>query len=273
MKNNKHKPEHFIDTISRLFVKDNNVSQMNVRDITFQVTDDCPMACTYCYQGHKGHLKMSSKIGKTAIDLLFRLYDEDKGTFINHNTEGIILNFIGGEPLMNIRVIDDICTYFLNTCLEKNHPWLKRFRIGLISNGALYFEPEVQNFLKKFDGFVDFSVTIDGPKEIHDACRVYHNGKGNFDDAYAAMKHFNNTYYENLGTKVTIAPENLHNLNKIIDFFIAEGMYSINANCVFEAEWTKNHAKLFYNELRKMADKLLTLNEDVYISLFDESIG
>ena len=32
-----------------------------VRDITFQVTDDCPMACTYCYQGHKGQKKRPEK--------------------------------------------------------------------------------------------------------------------------------------------------------------------------------------------------------------------
>lgn len=271
--NAKYMPEHFVDFVRRLYVEDQLETQMCVRDVTFQVTDDCPMSCTYCYQGHKGHRKMSKEIGKMGVDLLFKMYDENKGTFINHKTQGLILNFIGGEPLMNIDVIDYICTYFFETCIEKNHPWLKCFRIGLISNGALYFDEKVQDFLKKFSGFVDFSVTIDGPKEIHDSCRVYHNGKGNFDDAYAAMKHFNSTYYENLGTKVTIAPDNLHNLNRIIDFFISEGMRVVNANCVHEAEWNIENAKLFYSELKTMADKMLELNGDVYVSLFSETVG
>lgn len=249
-----------------------NKTESRVRTITFQITDDCPMSCTYCYQGNKGHRKMNKEIAKRGVDLLFDMYEKNEGTFINHNTKAIVLDFIGGEPLMNIEVIDYVCEYFMERCLEVNHPWLYTWRASMISNGALYFEPKVQEFLKKFDGFVSFGITIDGPKEIHDACRVYHDGKGNFDDAYAAMKHFNETYFHNSSTKVTIAPENINNINYIIDFFINEGMDDIHANCVFEAEWTIEHAKKFYVELKKMADKLLSLNKEVYVSLFEENM-
>lgn len=240
------------------------------RDVTFQVTDDCPMSCSYCYQGHKGHKKMSKEVAKQGVDLLFHMYEENNSPFINRKTKAIILDFIGGEPLMAIDIIDYICTYFVQKCLELDHPWLYTWRASMTSNGALYFEPKVQEFLHKFKGFVSFSITLDGPKEIHDSCRVYHDGRGNFDDAYAAMKHFNSHYYEELGTKVTIAPENLHNLNKIVDFFIGEGMKLIHANCVNEAKWTYDQAKLFYAELKKMADRLLELNDETTISLFNE---
>ena len=240
------------------------------RNVTFQVTDDCPMSCSYCYQGHKGHKKMSKEVAKQGVDLLFHMYEENNSPFINKKTKAIILDFIGGEPLMAIDIIDYICTYFVQKCLELDHPWLYTWRASMTSNGALYFEPKVQEFLHKFKGFVSFSITLDGPKEIHDSCRVYHDGRGNFDDAYAAMKHFNSHYYEELGTKVTIAPENLHNLNKIVDFFIGEGMKLIHANCVNEAKWTYDQAKLFYAELKKMADRLLELNDETTISLFNE---
>ena len=240
------------------------------RNVTFQVTDDCPMSCSYCYQGHKGHKKMSKEVAKQGVDLLFHMYEENNSPFINRKTKAIILDFIGGEPLMAIDIIDYICTYFVQKCLELDHPWLYTWRASMTSNGALYFEPKVQEFLHKFKGFVSFSITLDGPKEIHDSCRVYHDGRGNFDDAYAAMKHFNSHYYEELGTKVTIAPENLHNLNKIVDFFIGEGMKLIHANCVNEAKWTYDQAKLFYSELKKMADRLLELNDETTISLFNE---
>lgn len=243
------------------------------RNITFQVTDDCPMSCTYCYQGHKGHNFMSFDVAKKGVDLLFDMYKKDSDPFINHNTKAIILDFIGGEPLMAIDVIDYICTYFVQKCIELDHPWLYTWRASMTTNGALYFDERVQKFLKKFSGNISMGITLDGPKEIHDACRVYHDGRGNFDDAYAAMKHFNSNYYKELGTKVTIAPGNLKNLNKIIDFFVSEGMKIIHANCVYEEEWTIDQAKTFYSELKVMADKLLDLNDETTISLFDELIA
>ena len=89
---------------------------------------------------------------------------------------------------INIEIIDYICSYFMKRCVEENHPWIYTWRASMISNGALYFDPRVQNFLKKFRGFVSFGITIDGPKEIHNACRIYHDGHGNFDDSKTSCR-------------------------------------------------------------------------------------
>lgn len=263
------------DAIAHMYMKDVKLEEHEslTRNVTFQVTDDCTAKCTYCYQGHKGHRMMSKDVAKRGVDLLFKMWDENKGTFINQKTKAIILEFIGGEPLMNIDIIDYICSYFVDQCIKRHHPWLYTWRASMISNGSLYFDPKVQSFLEKFKGFVSFGITLDGPKEVHDACRVYPDGRGNFDDAYAALKHFNSHYYEELGTKCTIAPENLHNMNKIVEFFINEGMTEINANCVYEAEWTDEQAQFFYQELKKMTDYILSLKEEPYVSLFQDHIG
>lgn len=262
------------DTIARMFRdSDTPNGQFVTRNITFQVTDACNAACTYCYQHSKGNRMMTKETAKKVVDLLFDMYDKDEGTFINHYTKAIVLDFIGGEPLLNIDVIDYTCTYFMEQCFVRNHPWLYTWRASMISNGAMYFDPRVQAFLKKFRGFISFGITVDGPKEIHDSCRVYHDGRGNFEDAYAALKHFNKNYYEILGTKVTIAPENLGDINRIVEFFVNEGMYTIHANPVFEAEWTIKQGQKFYTELKKMADYLLGLDKDVQVSLFQEFIG
>lgn len=94
------------------------------RNITFQVTDDCCMNCSYCYQGHKGHRIMSKEVARKGVDILFDMYEKNDSPFINKKTKAIILDFIGGEPLMAVDVIDYICTYFVQKCLELDHPWL-----------------------------------------------------------------------------------------------------------------------------------------------------
>lgn len=260
------KSENFQNFIERLYPGN------QLRNITFQVTDDCPCACTYCYQGHKGHNFMSSETGKKIVDLLFQMYDEDDKTKpINKTVKGIILDFIGGEPLMNITAIREISNYFFERCLQENHPWVYHSRISICSNGALYFQKEVQEFFKEFKNFISLTITLDGPREIHDACRVYHNGKGNFNDAYKAYKHFSENYYKINDTKATIAPENLPYLNTIMDFFINLGIENIAANCVFEAEWTEEHAQLFYKQLKILANKLLQ-HDNFSSTLFDDRL-
>ena len=47
--------EEFTDTLGRYFGSPN---VEKTRTITFQITDDCNLCCSYCYQINKGHHKM-----------------------------------------------------------------------------------------------------------------------------------------------------------------------------------------------------------------------
>ena len=244
------------------------------RNITFQVTDDCCLKCSYCYQGHKGHAMMSKETGKRIVDLLFKLYDENKeNSVINHHTYGIILDFIGGEPFMNVEVMDCIVDYFIDQCLEKDHIWLTNFRISISTNGVLYFQPQVQHFIQKYKNLLSMNVTIDGPKKVHDLCRVDYDGNGSFDKAMAAWEHWYHTIGTNpLDTKVTISPENLELMEDIFDFFLSKGCKSIHANPVFEHKWTIEEAQLYYCILIRLAERLLQ-TEGAESTLFSENRG
>lgn len=259
----------FNDQLINIYQYDNLILPQ-VRNITFQVTNDCCCNCSYCYQINKGHKYMTQEIAKQIIDLLFQMYNNtNEKIVINQNTIGLILDFIGGEPLMNLSIIDYVCSYFLDTCLKLDHTWVNKWRANITSNGALYFKNDTQDFLNKFYGLVSFGITVDGPKEIHDRCRKYFDGRGNFDDAYAAMKDCQKRFGLK-NTKVTIAPENLKEINTIADFFIEEGITEINANPIFEHPWTIEEAQLYYKELKQMANTLLKKPE-IYCSLFIDS--
>ena len=259
--------KNFSDQMGQ-FYKDGRIC-----NVTFQTTDSCNCACTYCYQTNKCNNFMTIETGRKGVDLLFKLYEEDNPLYpINKTTTGIVLEFIGGEPLLNVPVMDDICSYFFEKCIELNHPWTYRTRIGFISNGTLYFNEEVQNFLKKFDHLLSFSITIDGPQEIHDLCRVYPNGQGTFSDVYRAVKHYSEHYHPMDNTKVTLAPENIHELSTIAKFFIDNNIETIMANCAYEPEWTVEHAKIFYQQLKELTPILLE-HPRTYLWLFDETIG
>ena len=86
------------------------------------------MACTYCYQNHKTNNRMSWETIQPFLDELL----EDRNELINTTTAGgLILDFIGGEPLMEIELIDKICTYIFNYMILHHHPWLLKTKISL----------------------------------------------------------------------------------------------------------------------------------------------
>ena len=212
---------------------------------------------------------MSKKTAEEIVDLLFKLYDEDKeGAVINHHTHGIILDFIGGEPFMNVDVIESTIEYFLDKCYNLDHEWLTNFRASISSNGILYFDPKVQHCLQKYGDFISLNITIDGPKEVHDLCRLDYNGNGSFDRAIAAWDHWlKNRGIKQVNTKVTISPENLDQMETIFDFFLDRGCLEVNANPIFEHKWTVEEAQRYYKILIHLADKLLTV-DNAHSSLF-----
>lgn len=121
--------EQYSERLSRLYPELHEpvgTEKILTQTVTFQVTDDCNLACKYCYQTHKGKKKMSFETAKKMVDLLLS-GNKGVGDYINpQKSPGLIIDFIGGEPLLEIELIDQICSYTINRMIELNHPWLTR---------------------------------------------------------------------------------------------------------------------------------------------------
>ena len=99
--------EQFSEWIPKLYpeiktYEENSELRLLSRTFTFQVTDACNLACTYCYQINKGIRRMSFETAKLAVD---KLLSGDSGfdQYINpKKVPAIILEFIGGEPFLEI---------------------------------------------------------------------------------------------------------------------------------------------------------------------------
>lgn len=221
-----------------------------------------------CYQFNKTNMRMSFETAKKFIDNLL----SDKYGYINrYNSPAIILEFIGGEPLLEINLTRKIYEYFLDQCYELNHPWFTLHRVSICSNGLQYFDEEVQDFFKEYAGNISFNISIDGNKELHDACRIQPNGEGSYDVDMLALNHFNKHYTAERNSKMTLAPSNISHLFDSVVDFINHDMKCINLNCVFEEGWDQNTAKIEYDQLKKLADYILDNDlENLYIAIFNE---
>ena len=257
------KSEDYANFITRLYGVDQQAAT-----ITFQVTENCCMACSYCYQHNKSTKSMPFETAKVVIDKLLN----DELDIKKENTKAIVFDFIGGEPLMEIDLIEEILIYFLDQATQKNHPWANYFIFSIGSNGILYETPKVQRFFDKYHNFCSFGVSIDGNKELHDACRVDLEGKGTYDRAISALLDYNSKYSKDMSTKMTLSPFNISYLYDATINMINIGFTEINLNCVFEEGWNLSHAQIMYKELKKVADYLIDneLYSKIYYRLFEE---
>lgn len=244
------------------------------RTVTFQVTDKCNLACTYCYQINKSVRRMKFEDAKLFVDKLLSGEDGFSEYVSVKNSPGIVIEFIGGEPFLEVDLIDQIVDYFRLRTIELNHPWADKFCISICSNGVLYTDPKVQKFLQKNKDCISFSVTLDGNKELHDACRVFPDGRGSYDLAeYATQDWMNRGYY--MGSKITISPDNLPYIYDALMHIVGLGYTEVNANCVYEAEWTDEQAGQLYHLMKKFADFMLSDNKYKLLdcSLYQSTLG
>ena len=259
-----------IEKICQLHGEEHKICTLSV---TFQVTDACNLQCSYCYQINKQHHVMSLQIAKDFIDILL----ENKANISNYinitDIPAVILDFIGGEPFLQIDLIEEITEYFRQRTIELNHPWQYTYMLSICSNGTLYFTPKVQQYIKKHQDKLSFNISIDGNKKLHDTCRVFPDGSGSYDQAIAAVHHFKKYYKNDISTKMTLSPTNIMYTSDAIINLIDEQYKDIFANCIFEKGWNIDHAKIYYYELKKIADYILAndLEEELYFSIFSFS--
>ena len=223
----------------------------NAKVITFVVTQDCNLRCKYCYMtGKQSEHKMTFETAKKAMDYFFaeksRLFDDDY----------LILEFIGGEPLLEIELIDKIVDYFKIKIYEENCAWFGRYRIGISTNGILYSSEKVQRFIEKNINSLSIGISIDGTKEKHDLQRVYPDGSGSYDDVSKNIRLWKKQF-PFATTKVTIGHDDLPYTFESIVHLWNLGINEVPANVVFEDVWEEGDDIVFEEQLKRLADYII----------------
>lgn len=155
----------------------------------------------------------------------------------------------------------------------RDHRWLNRFRLSICSNGTLYFDERVRNYIAKNAHHLSFSISIDGNKKLHDSCRIFPDGSGSYDVAMAAVKDYLENFGASMGSKMTIAPGNVNYVAEAVESLIENGYTNINLNCVYEEGWDADYAKILYAQLKELADYIFEngLQNDIFLSIFDDN--
>ena len=241
------------------------------KSITFIVTKDCQLACKYCYLVGKNETeRMTWDKAKAAIDYILD-HEEDR----NFKQESVVFDFIGGEPFLEIDLIDKICDYIKSEMFRRNHHWFNSYRFNFSTNGINYDSEKVQKFIEKNRTHLSIGITIDGTKRKHDLNRVYKGSeKGSYDDVVRNIPLWTKQFPE-AGTKVTISSADLPYICESVLHLYDLGIKQVNINCVFEDVWKEGDDQLFEEQLMELADKIIDGGkyEENACSFFSENMG
>lgn len=161
------------------------------KQLILAVSQECNLSCKYCIvnQGEYGQKgKMSEETARRAIDYMLEKSQGDKN---------FIVNFFGGEPLVNFPVVKNTAEYITGICHENN----VNISMGITTNGTILNE-EILECLKKNN--ISVIISFDGQKEIQDRWRKFRNGKGTHDVIIKNVKKMMECLPGSLTARVTL---------------------------------------------------------------------
>jgi uncharacterized protein len=238
------------------------------KTVTFIVTEDCQLRCKYCYLADKNKTKkMSFDVARATIDYLLREREQ-------FNEGAIIWDFIGGEPFLEIDLIDRISDYAKLRMYETGHPWFDRYRFSFSTNGLLYGKSKVQRYIAKNRRHLSIGISIDGTKRKHDTQRVFPNGRGSYE---AVVKNIPLwlEQFPGAATKATISHDDIPYIKESVLHLFKLGIKTVNMNVVNEDVWQPGDDALFEEQLVGLADYIIEhdLADSHSCSLFSRNIG
>lgn len=144
-----------------------------LQSLVLNLTNQCNLSCQYCYEFGQDKVAtpngkpkfMTQEVAQASVDYLFESAAARKSVHIT---------FFGGETLMNFPLLKWVVSYATDRAAVLG----KSIDFSLTTNGTLLTE-EIIDFLA--ENRIGVTVSVDGPKEMHDALRIYSNGKGSYD--------------------------------------------------------------------------------------------
>lgn len=217
------------------------------------VTSACNFRCKYCYVPDYEY-NMSEKTAKSVV------------AFIKKNTpkneKEIIVNFHGGEPLLNFKLIDKIVADLEDQITNK-------ILFGITTNGSLLTK-EISEFLAtKFQ--YNLSVSLDGTRSINDKNRVYPNDVGTYDSVIE-----NILYLKSLSSairlRMTYNHDTVEHLYESIQHVANLGFTKIVAIPDFsDAQWNDEYINILIKQLNCVFKNFID-NKNIDINIISDDI-
>lgn len=207
--------------------------------VTMLLTNDCNLACSYCFESNKGKDYMSKEMALDILKATYNQVDPMAGIFT--------LNMFGGEPLMNWDTFKAVCDYVLENNLK--------IRITATTNLTLLTD-EMIDYIDELS--IPVLVSVDGIKEVHDKHRC-----NSFDKVIENMKKLID---RDLGylieARMTVAPDTAKYMYESVKMLVDLGINNIANVPASDLEWDAQSIQDYKDNYEKILDMYIDILND-----------
>lgn len=189
-----------------------------IERICISVNTICNLGCDYCYFFHPENRVETEKALKP-----FEIFSILENAIHYHQkyrfNKKVKVNFVGsGEPLLNWRNIKQAVEM-----VRLKYPDQQSLKLYTVTNATLVTDKIAQQ-MKALN--IVPSVSLDGPKSIHDHHRLDHNGQGSFDRVMQGIKVLQAHGFD-VAINTTLTQELLEDLDGYCQFIKAQGFTKV----------------------------------------------
>jgi uncharacterized protein len=187
-------------------------------DVSFVLTHDCNLGCTYCYAGEKFKRRMSDQVAESALELAF-----------SGREQKIQLSFFGGEPLIEWERL----TAITERARARAEAEGRELVLTLTTNGTLLDRKRVA-WLNARAFFI--ALSVDGCKEAHEAGRPKRGGGSSFGEVVRGLELLveSEAWFETISV---VSPANVRWLGESVRFLVERGVERVSLNPDFGGDW------------------------------------
>lgn len=191
--------------------------------LSLNLAQACNMSCGYCYadEGRFGGRAalMPLSVAQASVQRLIADSDPQRS---------LVLGFIGGEPLLNRKVLHEVTRYAADAARQAN----RRLSFSLTTNATL-LEPADARLLHDFQFHV--SVSLDGRQDLNDRLRPLKGGSGSYSRVLDALELFKvSGRPRHLAARATVTPHSA-SLRTILAHHIELGFDSVGFAAVLSS--------------------------------------
>ena len=158
-----------VDELALLKVRYNVSRHNDPLSLTILPTLACNLACVYCYEHSRPDIMREDTVDAICA------YVEERAR--KERLDKLHVTWYGGEPLLAASTVWNLSHRF--SSLSEKHGF--EYTAAITTNGTLLTKEVVDNLLRY--NVKSMQVTVDGPRDIHDARRPFKSGKGSSFDA------------------------------------------------------------------------------------------